>query len=354
MNHPAHRAFTLVELLVVIAIIGVLVALMLPAVQAARESARRAQCANHLIQLIIGVHNYESAHRLYPAGTIESKGPIQNVNQGYHHGWLTQLLPYVEQRNAYRHIDRSVGVYDLKNVPVRDINIPTFACPSTNIRGPGYSNYAATHHDLEAPIDADNHGVFFLNSRVRYIDVSDGSSQTLFLGEKLIHAGDLGWMSGTRATLRNTGTPMNAILALRSPGGGPLGPPSESGQGFNYGRGPGMAMGMGVDTGGGVATEDGTPPPPAPPPNDPRSNSNTDPKDSEQAKSPEQEPEKSAIVDGKPTTPTAVGGFESEHPGGANFAFGDGSVRFLAETIDPQVFQQLGHRADGKLLDQEY
>jgi prepilin-type processing-associated H-X9-DG protein len=73
----------------------------------------------------------------------------------------------------------------------------------------GMSNYAGCHHDLEAPIDADNHGVLFLNSRIARRDVTDGPAHTIYVGEKRVEPDDLGWMSGTRATLRNTGTPIN-------------------------------------------------------------------------------------------------------------------------------------------------
>ena len=79
------RGFTLVELLVVIAIIGVLVALLLPAIQYAREAARRMSCANNLGQLIVAVNHYEMAHSFYPAGTIDAKGPILNTRAGFHH-----------------------------------------------------------------------------------------------------------------------------------------------------------------------------------------------------------------------------------------------------------------------------
>ena len=72
------------------------------------------------------------------------------------------------------------------------------------------SSYAGCQNDVEAPIDVDNHGVFYLNSRVRVIDVSDGLAQTLFVGE-LVKSSPLGWVSGTRATLRNTGSPMNGL-----------------------------------------------------------------------------------------------------------------------------------------------
>ncbi len=286
MKYQRRNAFTLVELLVVIAIIGILVALLLPAVQAAREAARRIQCVNNLTQLALAVQNYEMAFRVYPPGTIDEKGPIINKPQGYHHNWLAQLLPYLEQRNTYEHIDFSVGVYDEKNAAVRQVEIATFQCPSNSITSKelAITTYAGLHHNAEAPIDEDNNGVFFLNSSIRYEDVSDGSSQTIFIGEKIPSADkDLGWMSGTRWTLRNTGIPINAERQKRR------------NSGYNL-----------IEA--------------------------------------EEETDRS---EGLP-----VGGFGSPHPGGANFAFGDGHVSFLSETIDDDSYGQLGHRADGKLLSQ--
>ena len=207
MKRKYPRGFTLVELLVVIAIIGILVALLLPAVQAAREAARRMSCTNNLSQLILAVQNYEMAFRTYPPGTIDEKGPIKNVPQGYHHNWISQILPYFEEQVTYSHIDFAVSVYDEKNMPVREVNIEVLACPSSPQRGDEFSltNYAGCHNDLEAPIDTDNTGSFFLNSSVKPNDVSDGTAHTLFIGEKFCEPDlDLGWMSGTRATLRNT------------------------------------------------------------------------------------------------------------------------------------------------------
>ena len=212
MKRKYPRGFTLVELLVVIAIIGILVALLLPAVQAAREAARRMSCTNNLSQLILAVQNYEMAFRTYPPGTIDEKGPIKNVPKGYHHNWISQILPYFEEQVTYNHIDFAVSVYDEKNMPVREVDIEVLACPSSPHRGEEFwlTNYAGCHNDLEAPIDTDNTGVFFLNSSVKPRDISDGTAHTLFIGEKFCDPDlDLGWMSGTRATLRNTGAGLN-------------------------------------------------------------------------------------------------------------------------------------------------
>jgi prepilin-type N-terminal cleavage/methylation domain-containing protein len=93
-----RKAFTLVELLVVIAIIGVLIAMLLPAVQAAREAARRSICISNLSQLIAAVHQYEMSHLVYPPGSIEPQGPILSQPSGYHHNWIVSLLPYIEER----------------------------------------------------------------------------------------------------------------------------------------------------------------------------------------------------------------------------------------------------------------
>ena len=263
-------AFTLVELLVVIAIIGILVALLLPAVQAAREAARRTSCANNLVQICLALHHYDSAYEMLPSGVRDTTGPISSTPAGLHHSWIAQLLPYLEQTMAFNRIDQQVSVYAPAHSAIRNVELTLLRCPSDPRLGPAHSNYAGCHHDVEAPIDVTNHGVLFLNSRIRFADITDGSSHTIFVGEKLDEAADLGWMSGTRATLRNTGS---------APG-----PPGAT--------------------------------PPA---------------------------GKAAAL--------WVGGFGSRHPGIAGFALGDGSVRFISRGINASVLQQLGHRADGKLLD---
>jgi prepilin-type N-terminal cleavage/methylation domain-containing protein/prepilin-type processing-associated H-X9-DG protein len=277
MKYRRHQAFTLVELLVVIAIIGILVALLLPAVQAAREAARRMQCVNNLTQLILAVQNYEMTHRVNAPGTINPAGPIINEPQGYHHNWISSILPFIEETNTFNHIDFQVGVYAEENAEVRQVQISSLRCPSEGWHDAelGTSNYVGLHHNLDALIDANDNGVFFLNSAIRYEDITDGASHTIFLGERRARDEvDLGWMSGTRSTLRNTGLRINARDDDRFP---------------------------------------------------------TRPGDV---------PEEEVIV----------GGFGSRHPGGANFAFGDGHVSFLSETIPLEVFQRLGHRADGELM----
>ena len=216
MKSARRCAFTLVELLVVIAIIGILVAMVLPAIQASREAARRSTCLQNLARQCAAVQNYELAQEVYPPGTIEKQGPIHSLASGDHRNWITHILPYMDEANAFRNIDQNVGVYDPKNAPVRALRIRLLECPSESTDQPVVpaSNYAAVHHDVESPIDSDNHGTFFLNRRLRRDEITDGTSHTLFLGEKLIDLDDLGWMSGTCATLRNTGLALNSGLPL--------------------------------------------------------------------------------------------------------------------------------------------
>jgi prepilin-type N-terminal cleavage/methylation domain-containing protein len=142
-NHNHSRSdrpfsgFTLIELLVVIAIIAVLIALLLPAVQAAREAARRVQCCNNLTQLGVALHNYEAAHEVLPSGVVNPTGPISNTAVGYHHNWITQILPFIEQANAFRKVDFNAGVYDVANITVRAHLIQSLLCPSEPSRTSG-------------------------------------------------------------------------------------------------------------------------------------------------------------------------------------------------------------------------
>ena len=214
MRSANQRGFTLVELLVVIAIIGILIAMLLPAIQAARETARRSQCMNNLRQIILAVHGYESAHEAFPPGSVNAAGPVRNLPQGNHMSWLAYSLPYMEETAVYRSIDFAAGAYHPKNNAARQQVIDTFFCPSSPANFIPISTYAGCHHDREAPIDVDNNGVFFLNSQLRYDDLEDGAKHTLFVGEKLGDLQhDLGWMSGTPGTLRNTGPALGGSTA---------------------------------------------------------------------------------------------------------------------------------------------
>ena len=124
-----QRGFTLIELLVVIAIIAILIGLLLPAVQQAREAARRTQCRNHLKQLGLALHNYHDTFRLFPPGYM-SRFDATGNDTGPGWGWVSCLLPQLEQSNLYNQINVNVGIEDATNVAVRVQKLPTLLCPS--------------------------------------------------------------------------------------------------------------------------------------------------------------------------------------------------------------------------------
>lgn len=374
------HGFTLVELLVVIAIIAMLVLLLLPAINAMRDSARRTQCIAKTSQLVLAVQAYENTYEVYPIGVDEPSGPIVNRPVGNHHGWLISLLPYMEETILYRQIDHSVSVYHRRNAIPAHHQLEAFACPSDYVSSEkafGYSSYAGVHHDVEAPIDVDNNGVFFLKSRVSRRSISDGISHTLFIGEISDPVTKLGWMSGTRATLRNTGTGLN--MTGPNPSGVSTLTDAEIEE-FNPHRTQEDESDPYDDLDVDVYEDEHRG-------DDEHSNEDDeriddvdvdlelpaveDSADSEQDGGDEMTVVPHAIMDeqgllgdddrpselelspsGK-VRPYYVGGFGSEHLApGAVFAFGDGHVKYLPNSIDGRTYQQLANRHDGQLLDE--
>jgi prepilin-type N-terminal cleavage/methylation domain-containing protein len=206
-----RRAFTLIELLVVIAIIAILIALLLPAVQQAREAARRSQCVNNLKQLGLALHNYHDSHLVFPPGWIGVAANAANTQGNSGFAWGTHILPYVDQAPLYQQLNFNVSCYAVpQNQPALNAILPVFRCPSdpganvwtmfeeANPSNPlarlPNANYVASfgtegYEDLCDPdplypaLQCTGDGVFFHNSRVRMGDLTDGSSNTIFVGE---------------------------------------------------------------------------------------------------------------------------------------------------------------------------
>jgi prepilin-type N-terminal cleavage/methylation domain-containing protein len=313
-------AFTLIELLVVIAIIGLLIALLLPAVQAAREAARRIQCTNNLKQIGLALHGYLGVWQSFPPAYLAR--PVTGLELGPGWAWGTLILPYLEERTLYdsANFDFSYGNPDITdaagliglfaNATARRVGISVFLCPSGGggegplDLGPGSGSVDGTAGQYIASagwIDSSRSpiqgtGVFYPNSRVSVADIADGTGGTLMIGERSRNLADATWSGvfGSRTVpgplCTKKGWPVQSCVGMMFLLMGRSGPLSDIVSGSIPGGNTPNAPGSGAD------------------------------------------------------------GFASKHPGGCQFLLGDGSVQFIKETVDPHVFQALATRAGGEVL----
>jgi prepilin-type N-terminal cleavage/methylation domain-containing protein/prepilin-type processing-associated H-X9-DG protein len=356
-SRSRSTGFTLIELLVVISIIGVLIALLLPAVQAAREAARRAQCVNNLKQIGLALFNYESAIGTFPPGYVDLQNNTANtadLDMGPGWGWAAQSLPFLEQQPLYNAINFTLQIQNASNTTAAVTAMGTFQCPSDPFQQPvvlydstftnpiatvGHTNYvgvcgweecfmSATGNPLPTYVnqfdgnDLDGDptdgifgsgisctfgmaglGPFWRNSNTRLANVTDGMSNSLFVGERCAAHSPTTWtgaVKGARCPAWMCTTPWTT----------PNTPPSQA-----------------PNSGNGTAYD--------------------------QADFDEALPLGHGNASHKPNSDQPVfdpDTFWSMHPGGCNFLFGDGSVHFLKVTINGPVYQYFMTMAGGEIL----
>jgi prepilin-type N-terminal cleavage/methylation domain-containing protein len=305
---PRRRAaFTLIELLVVIAIIGILIALLLPAVQAAREAANRTKCMNNLKNIALGMHNYVDVHHVFPPGYLSSTadGTPEGVEVGPGWGWGSMFLPFVEQTSLFNAINFSLPIPHPAALTARQTKMSLFLCPTSidsdrpivlrdssgrdvlNDVAPGQYIASAGQYDV-GDSAASNNGVFYRNSRIGPDGVLDGLSQTLLAGERSRNLADATWLGAVPGVVNCT-NPRWRIRECE---------PSNT-----------LVLG------------------------------HTGP-----------DPETQRWVDVPNYKGAGVDDFWSLHPGGCSFALCDGSVRFIKETVNPRIFSYLSTRAGSEVV----
>ncbi|MCL2623017.1 MAG: DUF1559 domain-containing protein [Planctomycetaceae bacterium] len=345
-----RNAFTLVELLVVIAIIGIMIALLLPAVQAAREAARRIQCVNHLKQLALAAHNHHDLLKCLPAESVGGNASSFGL-WGNELSFRGRLLPYMEQSALSGQIDMLTTNADVHK-PLSQIRVAIFLCPSgsevfQNFMGsPETDSYtshyfgvagalgehpytkrqyatdpAKTSFDATGPFA--NTGVIYYNSRVSFAGVADGTSNTFLCGE-ISWNGYGGYQNWTRGTAPNSGT--IPFLPVGSLDGAAL--TSAKGVAENWPINAGRKMKP-------LATIT---------------------QDYWDASTNSLKPAVELIAGPGVLPPPlflsaghGVSGFGSNHVGGANFSLCDGSVRFIGDTTDAKTRMSAATRNEGEI-----
>jgi prepilin-type N-terminal cleavage/methylation domain-containing protein len=323
-NLMNRRAFTLVELLVVIAIIGILVGLLLPAVQSAREAARRMSCQNNMRQIGLALHNHESALRSFPPlGDYRAYG--STVYWSFH----TKLLPYCEQAQLQNLIDFSIPIS--QQPQVAKIRVPYLLCPSeSNDRerpdGPTFVHYplnyagnAGVWHIYQPPQDRGT-GVFLLNRPLRIAEITDGTSNTLGIAE----------VKAFTPYLRDGGNPAGTASI-------PSSPDQVAGFGGEFKVDSGHTEWVDARIHQTGFTTTFTP--------------NTFVKFVSGNKT--YDIDFNSMREGRSTTlPTyAVVTSRSYHTGGVNALRMDGSIQFVSSSIEKSVWQSLGTRSGGEVID---
>lgn len=310
-----HKGFTLIELLVVIAIIAVLIALLLPAVQQAREAARRTECKNNLKQLGLAMHNYHDVHKCFPPGWVDQ-------GRGSNWGWMVYLLPNIDQANLYNQLgvgnfSLALSLQDVTKLRLMTQPYKGFRCTSdtgplintvqmlndgSNLQQTSTTNYVGTNGGGDWSPNALSNGTldgtFGINSCTRIGEYTDGTSNTIVVGERA-------WELPTPA------------------------PPGASSGGKDL-CGAATIFGTGFDTSAAVTHPETT-----------------------LARGLFGINQTGYI----PSTTTSVcqSSYSSRHEGGAQFLFGDGSVDFVSENIQRNqtgvqgdyVFQNLLNKSDG-------
>ena len=319
-----RRAFTLVELLVVIAIIGILVALLLPAVQTAREAARRLQCSNGVKQAAIALHNFHVANGSFPFGQTEKMNdygpPPNNLNS-----WALQILPYLEQPALYDALTAQLGTGgESWWTPGRWLPIPSLWCPSdpaspkvvtagwsespggTPQLSQGFSGNvvacagSTVFNPAADPTGEHRDGIFYVGSQTRVDDIRDGASNTLLVGELIVIP--------------------DIMLGIQVAGG-------NSGGQMHDNRGRYWCSHQGAVLFSTLY-----------PPNTPVADRHL------------------YLIDTPPQAPGVIDtanlhlSLRSYHPGGVNVAMADGSGRFVSNFVDAAVFLGLGTCSGGEVI----